>query len=558
MIKTVNMQGFTCFDEKVLNFVNGVNVITGRNHAGKSSVRQAIRYALTAQPDKKDPDEIISNREGAKCRVSLTCDYDGKQHMIVRKAKPHTLELNNTKLNIGKSSDKDGLFEHGYKRNVIKMLCDATNFFELSAKEQADLLMNYFASDEVIDVTAHGLSKKESEKIGTLTTGNIKQRAAELRESRYSINKVIDGIKHEIEIITRNNSEGGAIDSTVHDRIEEIENELKKIRPETTPIAPADLMQIEKELRLFKTHDYQPKHAARLSEISAKGKANKSIIESYKTYKGKCPISCGKIDCNEPGLAKFIENLEAENSCLREEYEKLAAEDETNCAQYNQEKNQNIAEWEKKYNAIKSEWESKSAAIEEKNKKAFDLINVLNAELKGLNEKIQGFKKRDNDLNRLSQLDKDLSQLQKESKMYDKIISFIESDLKQSIVSNGAEDFFKKVNYISKQFGFEIESDGDITNLKVNNKTLAMLSTSERIICGISLQIAIATISGHKFFVADDLESINENYYFILVDMLQRHFKNITSILIGRNLENVTGIKNFIIMKNQPHQIAAE
>lgn len=556
MIKTVNMQGFTCFEEKVLNFANGVNVITGRNHAGKSSVRQAIRYALTAQPDKKDPEEIISNREGAKCRVSLTCDYDGKQHMIVRKAKPHTLELNNTKLNIGKSSDKDGLFEHGYKRNVIKMLCDATNFFELSAKEQADLLMNYFASDEVIDVTAYGLTKEEAEKIGTLTTGNIKQRAAELRESRHSINKVIDGIKAEIEIITRNNSEGGAIDSTINDRIEEIENELKEIRPETTPIAPAELMQIEKELKLFKTHDYQPEHAARLSEISAKGKANKLIIESYKTHKGKCPISGGKIDCNETGLAKFIEQLVAENFNLREEYEKLAAEDETNCEQYNKEKAENIAEWEQKYNTIRAEWESKSAAIEEKNKKAFDLINILNAELKELNEKITESKKRDNDLKRLAELDTDLSKLQKESKMYDKIISFIESDLKQSIVSGGAGDFFKKVNYISKQFGFEIESDGDVTNLKVNNKTLAMLSTSERIICGIALQIAVASISGYKFFVADDLESINESYFILLVDMLSKHFKNITSILIGRDLEKLPNTRNFIIMENQSEQTA--
>lgn len=554
MIRTVNMQDFCAIPEKVLNLVAGTNVITGTNHAGKSTVRQAIRYALTAQPDKKDPDEIIRQTPDAKTRVVLVCDSqvatDRNTHMISRKAKPHTLELNGAKLAIGKSNDKDGLFEHGYKRNVIKMLCDATNFFDLTPKEQADLLMNYFAADEAIDPTKYGLTKDEAAKIPGLTTGNIQAKAKELREIRASVNKAIEKVKAEIDFIAEKNA-GEPIDTeALNKRRAEIDTELSGVRPEFSPGPSSELMTLEAELRGLQNSTYIPKHAARLAEISAKGKANKSIVEAYKTNKGKCPISGGKVDCKESALASFIERLEAETATLRAEYEKLANNDEADNNQFLVEKAKKVQEWSAKVKQAKDAIEKKAAEIEAKNNQIFARINELNAELKTIDEHLAKARDRENDVKKIGDLSKNLTTSERESKTFDKLIAFLESDLKKTIVSGGSGDFFQKVNAVSQLFGFDIQADGDVTNLKINGKTPAMLSTSERIICGIALQIAVAQFSGYNFFVADDLESLNEGYYLHLLSVLARHFKKITSVLIGLDLPKTDTAHNYIVLES--------
>lgn len=71
-----------------------------------------------------------------------------------------------------------------------------------------------------------------------------------------------------------------------------------------------------------------------------------------------------------------------------------------------------------------------------------------------------------------------------------------------------------------------------------------MLSTSERIICGISLQLTVAELSGYNFFIADDLESLDPEYSEVLVEHLENWKKSITAILIGLNLSVTLAGKN--------------
>ena len=214
MIKTLNLQDFTCYTEQGFKFVPGINIITGTNHVGKSSIRQAIRYALTGTPDKKEIYELTRGALNTKCQVNMVTEFGGRTYSIFRQPEPNTLKLNGTKLKLGREADKDGLYEYGYKRNVLKMLCDASNFFELKSEEQREILVNYFSGDEEIDVTKYGISAEDANAFVGLRLSNIKSSAERFRETRATVNKMIEKSKAEIEINNKNTEKANAIYTT--------------------------------------------------------------------------------------------------------------------------------------------------------------------------------------------------------------------------------------------------------------------------------------------------------------------------------------------------------
>lgn len=539
MINKLIIKDFMGYNDKTFEFEPGINIITGANHCGKSSVKQAIRYALTAIPDKKEVDEIIRLADGAKCSTAVITNFEGQTHTIEREPKPHKLRLNGIKLEVGRTKEKDGLAEYGYKRNVIQMLCDASNFFELTAKEQADLLMNYFSGDELIDVTKYGISQDEAKDFDGLRASNIKVMAENFRQIRHTVNKQIDRAKAEIEIINNAMKERAVINDRSLERLENdkqiLEAKLKMtLEPEKVPERSARWFELVEKKKAVELGDFKPKHAKRLTEIVAQGMANKAIISAYNQHSGKCPISQGKIACNEPALAEYVMKLNNESAALRAEWEKLNAEDVAALNQHKASRLEQLDELNRLIEEQNAKYQAAKAEVERRNLDALKGMNELRIQLDGINSAMVELKRRGEARAKAKALAEEVMTLEANSKRYDRYIAFLEKDLKEKIVSGNSEGLFEMVNEVSKEFGFYIEAvDGDLANIRINGKTPGMLSTSERILCGIALQLAIAKLSGYNFIVVDDMESVHTPYMQALVRVLDEKFPNITSILIG-------------------------
>lgn len=71
-IKTVKLENFQSHKDTSVNFVNGLNVITGPSDSGKSAIIRAIKWVLYNEP--RGTDFITTNE--TQCRVSLTLHND--------------------------------------------------------------------------------------------------------------------------------------------------------------------------------------------------------------------------------------------------------------------------------------------------------------------------------------------------------------------------------------------------------------------------------------------------------------------------------------------------
>ncbi len=539
MINKLIVKDFMGYEDKSFEFQPGINIITGANHCGKSSVKQAIRYALTATPDKKEVEEIIRLADGAKCSTAVITTFEGLTHSIEREPKPHKLRLNGVKLEVGRTKEKDGLAEFGYKRNVIQMLCDNSNFFELTAKEQADLLMNYFSGDELIDVVKYGISSEEAKDFEGLRASNIKATAENFRQIRHTVNKQLERAKSEIEIINSAMKER----TVINDRsIEKLENDKQILEaklkmayePEKFPERSARWLELMDKKKTIELGDFKPKHARRLAETAAIGTAHKSTITAYNKHEGKCPLSQGKITCNEPALAEYVMKLNNETAALRAEWEKLSAEDTAAFAQYKASRQEQLDELNRLIEEQNEKYDAAKAEVERRNLEAMKGMNELRVQLDGINIAMVDIKRRGEAQAKAKALAEEVMTLEANSKRYDRYIAFLEKDLKEKIVSGNSEGLFDMVNEVSKTFGFVIEAaGGDLANIRINGKTPGMLSTSERILCGIALQLAIAKLSGYNFIVVDDMESVYVPYMQSLIRILDEEFPTVTSILIG-------------------------
>ena len=84
MIESIELGNFLSHSETHLEFENGVTVFVGHNGAGKSSIIDAITFALFGQHTRKSNKGLIkrgANQGFAKVKFSV----NGKQYEAVRK-----------------------------------------------------------------------------------------------------------------------------------------------------------------------------------------------------------------------------------------------------------------------------------------------------------------------------------------------------------------------------------------------------------------------------------------------------------------------------------------
>jgi DNA repair exonuclease SbcCD ATPase subunit len=152
-LDTLNLRNFTCYDKVEIEFPNTVNLFVGENASGKTSIKDAIHYALTGHCARTDgggkgAENMI--REGArKAEINLSIN-----NLDIRRTIPGGLELQD--IEGGTRKQQEVLYEElGISKEVLDAVLDTESMINARGKEIKQTLFGLvgvsFDKDDIIN-----------------------------------------------------------------------------------------------------------------------------------------------------------------------------------------------------------------------------------------------------------------------------------------------------------------------------------------------------------------------------------------------------------------------
>jgi len=542
MIKNISLKSIGKFKDVSFDLSDKVNIITGPNRAGKSTLKNAIQFSLTGDCSDRDKKDLISTIELGKAEISSVIDYKG-EHKIVRKLEPASITYDGIKKAVSRKKDIDALEAEGFNKYVLTMLCDNYNFFLMSPEVQEKILFNYFSGDAAIDLSSYKLKPEELNEFYGMTSSTIPLFYKKFYDERTSQKHVLSTIKTTIQNNQAAIKELG--DSVAsHGVITEQKEKLEKLYTQMSQVPQnffAQLTSTSEMLKDVMRLAYVSEFKSRIDAINSQGLANKNSIDKCSKFAGKCPLS-ENIPCSSAGaINSYIASLVAENAKLKDEIQALIALDKEAEDKFKAEHQERIRQ---ATFAVSNAQKELDAAITE-NEKHNELAREHNLKLKLEIDKLDliliNFAK-------MEQLDNEIQKLEQEEVRVTKRIDDLERYLEitgkgtngivASSVGSNIDSFFEAVNEQAKEFGFVFEKNHGITEfgILVDSKTVNMLSSSEKIIASVAIQVAIAKISGYNIIMVDDVEVMEAKYIMDLVEKLS--YSKIQAIIVGHSLHS--------------------
>ncbi|MEE1134611.1 MAG: SMC family ATPase, partial [Methanobrevibacter sp.] len=101
----LKLNNFKSHEHTVIPFDKGISVIVGENGAGKSTILEAISFALFKQHTAKKIDDLVRNNANAMS-VELEFTSNGRDYKIIREKR------SNLKSSLYKRTSSQGGFVH--------------------------------------------------------------------------------------------------------------------------------------------------------------------------------------------------------------------------------------------------------------------------------------------------------------------------------------------------------------------------------------------------------------------------------------------------------------
>ena len=242
IFKRLKLFNFKSHEETVIPFEKGISVIVGENGAGKSTILEAISFALFKQHTAKKIDDLVRNNSEAM-NVELEFISNGREYKIIREKK------NSLKSSLFKKTSSDGGYVHvctGDKEvaNEIHQILDIDSDLFLNAiyirqGEIADLVDKTSAEKKQLIAKLLGIDSLEKAWKNLLPIINdYENRLSELKGKLYNS----DTLKEDFD---KKRAELDALKTRGHeleDQITELNNLLKEMSENKRN------MEIEKEI----------------------------------------------------------------------------------------------------------------------------------------------------------------------------------------------------------------------------------------------------------------------------------------------------------------------
>ena len=427
-ITELTVSGFKCYDKPLTAEFGEQTVITGGNGRGKSSVADAIAFAVTGKPFFGEAGIDRLYTDGSKdLTVSMRLtDENDAEHLLTRsrRADRVTITYDGREL---RQSDLNILFG---EKDVFLSIFNPLYFIEELGDDGRKLLERHLPAVPHESVLAL-LNKPTQELIGSeeiLSPDTyLKRRREELRELEDSViyltgqkdhaetqrleakqraaalSDEVAGIEGEIRALEEKRfADGGAED--VQERLTELSaryEELAKEAPETPDTAAIDgeLNTLHRKLGERSAEQYVPKYAAPIEETTIKVK---NVAARYRRELAAlngfsdgtvCPTCRRKVTEKElpavkAELQKSVDALFAEGKSIKGQLDELSGLEAKTEATFRQFQTDDVTAMQGRIAALEQQRSELIAAASERNERRKTELDAMLAEIRSLSAEV--------------------------------------------------------------------------------------------------------------------------------------------------------------------------
>ncbi|WP_456399974.1 AAA family ATPase [Mesoaciditoga sp.] len=416
-INSVELENFKTHVKSKVSFSKGLNLVLGQNGAGKSSILQAIGFALANVKGEGSYKDFITNfneSTTALVKVSFTAQ-DGLEYSIVRKInESHTTwDLLSPSGTVWRTQNKvvtvlkeltgiHGKMDDVYKRVITAHQNDMTSVFSMTASQRKKFFDELFNtqvykemynselkaySDELENMQIELDFKQNSLKEETQELENLKKKHDELSKNLDEANRIFNKISTDKLLKEEKLKE-----------YEKMRNELEKLKTTKT----------EKEKR----EESAKKNLNELNKNLEKAIQAEKTCKNYKSYHDEYEKLYEKLEAKQNiliGDEKKLEALREEEkklSTLKNEREKMLV----NLSSFQKRKE----EVEMEINALKAQTINKEKTLHDVEKEYDRLTQDCNEKMNCLEKKETFQKKIENTIKKLSKIEAAKNELMKD------------------------------------------------------------------------------------------------------------------------------------------------
>lgn len=423
-ITGMSVSGFKCYEDAMTAQFGEQTVITGGNGRGKSSVADAIAFAVTGKPffGESGIDRLYA--DGSKdLTVSLTIvDENGAEHLLTRtrRADRMTITYDGREL---RQSDLNILFG---EKDVFLSIFNPLYFIEELGDDGRRLLERHLPSVPHESVLAL-LNKPTQELIGSediLSPDTyLKRRREELRELEDSViyltgqkdhaetqrleakqraaalSGEIAGIEGEIRALEEKRFSDGSLEN-VQERLTELSaryEELAKEAPESPDTSKLDgeLNALHRKLGERSAEQYAPKYAAPIADVTAKVKTvaarYKRELAALNGFKAGtvCPtcrrtVTEAELPAVKAELQKSVDALFAEGRSIKGQLDELTGLEAKTEATFQQFQTDDVTAMQGRIAELEQQRSEAIAAASARNERRKTELDAMLAEIRSL------------------------------------------------------------------------------------------------------------------------------------------------------------------------------
>lgn len=281
-IKRLEVSGFKCFADPVAFDFGEITNILGSNHVGKSSIADAIAFAVTGTTywGESRIDRMYSE---ASPSIEITLDFEdqnGAGHQLVRRRKNDkmTITLDSYKVT---QSQLNSLFGD---RDTFLSIFNPLYFIEVLQDEGKKLLESVLPPVKHETVLA-ALSDFDRQLLREKVIPSPEDFAAKLREEVRELNDAITACEGQSALLARQRKESGESLTLLQMQRQSVEKELGKLKAlQSRGLDPKTLQAQQEELRLRYDELLRDKPALPdTSQLDAQISEAVSALEGLKT-----------------------------------------------------------------------------------------------------------------------------------------------------------------------------------------------------------------------------------------------------------------------------------
>ncbi|WP_406535062.1 AAA family ATPase [Methanobrevibacter sp.] len=229
IFRKLRLHNFKSHENTVIRFENGISVIVGENGAGKSTILEAISFALFKQHTGKKIDDLVRNTANSMS-VELEFESKGRHYKVIREKK------SNLKSSIYKKTSSDGDYVHictGDKEvaNEIKQILDIDSDLFLNAiyirqGEIAQLVDKTPAEKKLLIAKLLGIDSLEKSWKNLLPIINdYENELAVLKGKLYNSDEMVEDLDKKLNELNSLKDRGHELEKQI-DEVNELRDEI--------------------------------------------------------------------------------------------------------------------------------------------------------------------------------------------------------------------------------------------------------------------------------------------------------------------------------------------